>query len=177
MNEHSFSDENLYSTIDSEGLREEGENISTQAVRYHKCYKVIIRLELTSKSKLKSEERTYKVRMKSYMLKTSWYMQGCRPLGFYILIWENWHLMFCPSYMFSLGKDPKNNNWILKSKQYSSMIWIDITGKMQGPSKTIPAFPEGQVEVIWGSHPAQCHGVKFEEIQFNYQKKCRRNSI
>lgn len=64
MNELSFSDENLYSKVDSEGLGKEGENIGIQAVVYHKCYKVIITLEFISQSKLKSEKSIRKVKMK-----------------------------------------------------------------------------------------------------------------
>lgn len=71
MNKLSFSDENWYSRVDPKGLGEEGEDVRTQAVMCHKCYKVIITLELTSESKLKSGERTSKVRMKECVLRTS----------------------------------------------------------------------------------------------------------
>lgn len=64
MNEPYFGDKKLYSKVDPKGLVEEGENISTQVAMYRECYKVIIRLELTSKSILKSGERTCKVKMK-----------------------------------------------------------------------------------------------------------------
>lgn len=63
MNELSFSNENLYSKVDPKGLWEEGANMRAQAVVHHKCDKIIIWLELTSKHKLKSGERTCKVKM------------------------------------------------------------------------------------------------------------------
>ena len=71
MNKLSFSNGNLYSRVDPKGSGEEGKNVRTQAVMYHKCYKVSITLELTPESKLKSGERTCKVRMKEYALRTS----------------------------------------------------------------------------------------------------------
>lgn len=58
-----FND-NLYSEVGPKGSGREGENISTQAVIYRKCSKVIVRLELASNSKLKSAQRTRQVKMK-----------------------------------------------------------------------------------------------------------------
>lgn len=51
MNKLSLNNENLCSDVDAKGLGEEGESMWTQAVLSHKCYKVIITLELTLKIK------------------------------------------------------------------------------------------------------------------------------
>ena len=55
MNKLSLNNENLYSDVYPKGLGEESETMRIQAVLSHKCYKVIITLELTLKIKLKSD--------------------------------------------------------------------------------------------------------------------------
>ena len=55
MNKLSLNNENLYSDVYPKGLGEESETMRTQAVLSHKCYKVIVTLELTLKIKLKSD--------------------------------------------------------------------------------------------------------------------------